>query len=94
MQKLKEAVGTLKLDMEAQPIVREATEDIIRWALRMERALLFYADESRYIDGVIYHKDRTDGLAGTPDNGAWARYALGDDNALSQAVIREGDKHE
>lgn len=44
---------------------------------RYRRALLWYADEDNYMDGVPYLKDADgSGLFGEEDNGAMARNAL------------------
>lgn len=78
MQKLIEAVGTLRVSQLAKVEVDRALEDLIKIALRQQQALRFYADRSNYIDGVPMVKDNR-GMLVADDEGSVARYALGED---------------
>lgn len=76
-----EAVGTVRMHLIAQPAVNEALEDLIKISLRQEKALRYYANKENYVDGVPCHPDEQN-LLTRHDEGAMARYALGEDVLL------------
>lgn len=88
MQKLTDLYNTMRVHLEALPVVVEALADLLVIAARQEEALKFYADRTHYIDGVAHLCD-DEGLRTIPDDeGYVARQALGQDHALSAAIIK------
>jgi hypothetical protein len=86
MLKLIEAVGMLRVYLTAQTETQEAMEDLIKLAVRQQKALQFYANRENYIDGVALHPDPSDGLLSIPDEGTFARIALGEDISLGVGI--------
>lgn len=87
MDSLIDSVGTLRVRVQTDPETAQALDELVRIALRQERALRFYANLGNYIDGVPMLEHPDDGLLTLEDNGFTAQRALGENLALGLVVL-------
>lgn len=87
MHKLTDALGIVRLHLEASAPVQDAMNDLMKHASRMAEALRFYASKNNYIDGVPLHPDKQ-GFLTNVDEGQMARYALGLEDYPLGTVLR------
>lgn len=76
MNPFENAIATLRTRQLAQKEEETALTLVMAEALRMRKALMFYAAARNYIDGVPMLTDGETQLLDTPDDGFTARRAL------------------